>query len=346
MRGDYGQAQQAFVDQASPAFEQVLAAIEKAQTDLSRQEDDLTAQTQRANSHAQVFIFLIAGAAMIGILTVGGVALRRIDSGLRDTVHNLKLAADGTSAAAGQIAQSAQGLARDASEQAASLQETSASSEEINSMARKNSGSSREATELVVSANTQFEATNQVLERMVVSMGEIGESSGKMSRIIKVIDEIAFQTNILALNAAVEAARAGDVGKGFAVVADEVRTLAQRCAQAAGDISALITESMERSREGQAKVGEVAASVRGITEQARRIRMLVEEVHHGSAEQARGVEQVTQTLTRMDRLTQQTAATAEESASAAEQLMAQSKSLSDIVGRLTEMVHGTGVRAA
>ena len=163
-------------------------------------------------------------------------------------------------------------------------------------------------------------------------MGEINTQSGKISKIIKVIDEIAFQTNILALNAAVEAARAGEAGMGFAVVADEVRNLAQRCAQAARDTAALIEESIAKSNDGKVKVDEVADAIRAITEESAKVKTLVDEVNLGSQEQARGIEQIGKAITQMEQVTQTTAASAEESAAAAEELNAQSETLKDIVG--------------
>ena len=186
----------------------------------------------------------------------------------------------------------------------------------------------------------KFVETNQSLDQMVVAMGEINTQSDKISKIIKVIDEIAFQTNILALNAAVEAARAGEAGMGFAVVADEVRNLAQRCAQAAKDTAALIEESIAKSNEGKVKVDQVAEAIRAITEQAAKVKTLVDEVNLGSQEQARGIEQIGKAIAQMEQVTQETAASAEESASAAEELTAQSESLKDIVERLTAMVDG------
>ena len=139
-------------------------------------------------------------------------------------------------------------------------------------------------------------------------MGDIKASSDKVAKIIKVIDEIAFQTNILALNAAVEAARAGEAGMGFAVVADEVRNLAQRCAQAAKDTAALIEESIVKSNDGKTKVDQVAVAIRAITEESAKVKTLVDEVSLGSQEQTRGIEQVAKALTQMEQVTQQSAA--------------------------------------
>jgi methyl-accepting chemotaxis protein len=172
-------------------------------------------------------------------------------------------------------------------------------------------------------------------------MGEITGSSQKISKIIKVIDEIAFQTNILALNAAVEAARAGEAGMGFAVVADEVRNLAQRCAQAARDTAALIEESIAKSDGGKSKVDRVAGALRRVTEEAAQVKTLVDEVSLGSKEQARGLEQISKAITQMGNAGQSTAATAEESAAAAEELTAQAATLTDIGQQLRGLVDGS-----
>jgi methyl-accepting chemotaxis protein/methyl-accepting chemotaxis protein-1 (serine sensor receptor) len=171
-------------------------------------------------------------------------------------------------------------------------------------------------------------------------MKEIIDFSNKISKIIKVIDEIAFQTNILALNAAVEAARAGEAGMGFAVVAEEVRNLAQRSAQAAKDTAALIEESIEKSTVGSRNLNLVAEGIESITAGAMQVKTLVDEVNLGSQEQARGIEQVAKAITQMEQVTQKTAANAEESAAAAEELTAQSDALRGIVERLVELVGG------
>jgi methyl-accepting chemotaxis protein len=286
-----------------------------------------------------VMMLLSLGIGMVVVYIVRG-----ISKALGDSVAELRDGADQVANAAAQVSSSSQSLAQGSSEQAASLEETSASSEEINSMARKNTDNSRKTAELLTQSMDKVNLANRHLDQMVVSMNEINESSGKISKIIKVIDEIAFQTNILALNAAVEAARAGEAGMGFAVVADEVRSLAQRSAQAAKDTATLIEDSIAKSSEGKGKVDQVAAAIRTITEESARIKVMVDEVSLGSEEQSRGIDQIGKAIAQMEQVTQTTAANAEESAAAAEELNAQSETLKDVVARLQRMVEDDGGR--
>src|SRR5215472_16154004 len=175
---------------------------------------------------------------------------------------------------------------------------------------------------------------------MVGSMRDITASSEKISKIVKSIDKIAFQTNILALNAAVEAARAGEAGLGFAVVADEVRNLAHRAAEAAKNTSDLIEDSIAKSNQGAARLQEVADVIRIITESAVGVKTQVDEVKASNQEQTHGIEQIAKAVAQMDQITQTTAATAEEGASASEELSAQANVLNDVALRLRTLVAG------
>jgi methyl-accepting chemotaxis protein len=173
---------------------------------------------------------------------------------------------------------------------------------------------------------------------MSEKMKEIDASSNKIAHIIKVIDEIAFQTNILALNAAVEAARAGEAGLGFAVVADEVRNLAQRSAEAAKNTADLIEASIETSRDGNSRLQQMASAISDVTGNSARIKALVDDVNTGSQEQARGMDQIARAIGEVERVTQQNAASAQESASAGVGLDRDAALLGSLVRELREMV--------
>jgi len=273
--------------------------------------------------------------AFLALLVVKGV-----NRALRQAVQELTVEADLVASAAAQVSSSSQALAQGSSEQAASLEETSAVSAEINAMARSNSEHSDAAAELVARSQEHFAQTNRSLSEVVAAIGDIHAQSEKISKIIKVIDEIAFQTNILALNAAVEAARAGEAGLGFAVVADEVRNLSHRCAQAAKDTSALIAESVDKSNDGKLKVDQMSASILTATGASAEIQSLVNGVNQGSREQTKGIEQVARAIIQMEQVTQSSAANSEESSAAAEELQAQSESVRQTVARLAAMIEG------
>jgi methyl-accepting chemotaxis protein/methyl-accepting chemotaxis protein-1 (serine sensor receptor) len=281
----------------------------------------------------------LAGCALMGLAVTW--IVRGSARKLQRTAIELGSAAREVTGAASQVASSSQLLAQGCTEQAASLEQTSAASKEMDSLARKNTETGAAAADLMTQSQQKTVATHESLRQTVVAMAEINTQSGKISKIIKVIDEIAFQTNILALNAAVEAARAGEAGLGFAVVADEVRNLAQRCAQAAKDTAQLIEESIAKSQDGKSKVDQVAAAFQAITDDTARVKTLMDEVNVGDHEQSRSIDQIAKAISQMEQVTQQTAANAEESAAAAQQLNAQSAALEGIMERLTSMVGDT-----
>jgi methyl-accepting chemotaxis protein len=318
-----------------------LDALETAATrllGLQKQVMDKSAADSFAAASKARWISIIL---TIVALVICPFVVRAIQHTTRDLRRAATDLADGSAqiaSAAAQVASSSGSLAQGASEQAASLEETSASAEEITSMTRKNAENSKTAAEMMAAVDQHVQDGNRTLEEMVRSMTEISASSEKISKIIKVIDEIAFQTNILALNAAVEAARAGEAGMGFAVVADEVRNLAQRSAQAAKDTASMIEESISKSNGGSAKLQKVTDVIHAITESSTKVKTLVDEVNLGSQEQARGIEQISKAVAQMDRVTQTTAASAEESASASEELSAQAEALKSIVVDLQTLV--------
>jgi methyl-accepting chemotaxis protein len=242
------------------------------------------------------------------------------------------------SAAAGEVANASQTLAEGASAQAASLEETSASLEEMAGMTRRTAENARTAKGLTTETRAGVDTGWQNVQRLREAMGGIKTSSDNIAKIIKNIDEIAFQTNILALNAAVEAARAGDAGLGFAVVADEVRALAHRCAASARETSDKVQDSIHTSQRGVEISEAVAASLQEVVGKVRKVDELVAEIATASSEHSQGIGQVNAAVIQMDQVTQANAATSEESAAAAEQLKGQARSLNDIVSHIVELV--------
>jgi methyl-accepting chemotaxis protein len=286
-----------------------------------------------------------SAALAIGIL-IGVLVSRSISTVLRRLSTTLNDGSNQVAAAAAQVAASSQSLAEGASEQAASLEETSASVEEIASMTRRNAENAENAKTLATQTRSAADAGATDMKQMSAAMDEIKVSSGNIGKIIKTIDEIAFQTNILALNAAVEAARAGEAGMGFAVVADEVRNLAQRSAQAAKETAEKIEDSIRKSDQGVQISANVARSLADIVEKARKVDDLVGGIANASREQNQGIQQVNTALTEMDKTTQSNAANAEESASASEELNAQAETLKDAVQDLVRLIGGSAEKRA
>jgi methyl-accepting chemotaxis protein len=248
---------------------------------------------------------------------------------LAETVNGIKLAAHEVSGASAEIATSTTDLSQRTEEQAATLERTSAAMEEITVTVRKNADNAQQANERASRTREAAQRGGQVVTSTVEAMARIDEASHKMADIISVIDEIARQTNLLALNAAVEAARAGEAGRGFAVVATEVRSLAQRSAQAAKDISTLITNSSGQVKGGVELVNRAGSALDEIVQSIKGVADIVADIATASAEQSTGLDQIKEALTQMDEATQQNSALVEENAATAKTLADQSAKMGE-----------------
>jgi methyl-accepting chemotaxis protein len=252
-----------------------------------------------------------------------------------EVVGEVRGSAGSVSVAARQIATGNIDLSSRTEQQAASLEETAASMEELTTTVKQNTDSARQASTLALSATQISDQGNQVVKRMVETMGEITASSTEIAEITALIEGIAFQTNILALNAAVEAARAGEQGRGFAVVASEVRNLAQRSSAAAKEIKDLIETSVGTIQEGSSQAAEVGRTMDEVGQAVRRVADIIGEIAAASEEQGRGIGQVNQAVGQMDEVTQQNAALVEEAAAAAQSLNEQATKLNEMVSVFT-----------
>ncbi len=283
-------------------------------------------------------LFLGVGLGLLLGTAAAFLIIRGVNRALAATAETLSGSAQLVASAAGQVTASSQSLAEGSSEQAASLEEIGSSIEELTSMTKLNAAHADSGKQASHEARSAAESGAEHMARMQEAMGAIAHSSDEISKIIKTIDEIAFQTNLLALNAAVEAARAGEAGAGFAVVAEEVRSLAQRSAVAAKETAAKIEDSTRKSAQGAEISALVAQELATIVAKAREVDRLVNEVASASREQSEGLVQINGAIAQLDKVTQGNAAGAEETASAAEQLNAQSTELLQAASSLAALV--------
>lgn len=291
--------------------------------------------------------FILIAVIIFLALTVAAVTYfaKSISSPIKNAVNQMEEAANQIASASSQVSGASQSLAEGASQQASAIEETSSSLEEMASMTKQNAGNAMQADSLMKQANDVVQKANTSMASLTSSMKEISSASEETSKIIKTIDEIAFQTNLLALNAAVEAARAGEAGAGFAVVAEEVRNLAMRSADAAKNTSGLIEGTVNKIKDGSDLVTKTNEAFAEVAVSSSKVAELVGEIAAASQEQAQGIDQINKAVAEMDKVTQQTAANAEESASASEEMNAQAQQMKNVSLTLAGIIGGDSVNA-
>jgi methyl-accepting chemotaxis protein len=324
---------------ATDAIDAIVTQVQQFEADTTKDTEEQFRQ-QTARIELWVMVGLLMG--VVFAVGFGWTLIRSLTRQLFGLAESLGETSREVAAAANQVSTTSQSLAEGSSSQAAALEETSASLEELSSMTKRNAENSRQANELSKQTRSAADKGVADMRGMNTAMLAIKASSDDIAKIIKTIDEIAFQTNILALNAAVEAARAGEAGMGFAVVADEVRNLAQRSAQAAKETAAKIEGAITKTAQGVEYSDKVSQALNDIVTKARQVDELAAEVAGASSEQTHGITQINTAVAQMDRVTQSNAASSEESAAAAEELYAQAETMKKSVTELMRLVAGGG----
>jgi methyl-accepting chemotaxis protein len=330
---------------ASTKFNAMREALNQAQELNLEVSAANQARAEEAFQRATTGVITIAGGAILASILLWWRIGLRTARRVRAIAATLRRGTNQVVVTANAVSGSASALARAAAEQASTLERTSASASQIGSMASATADHADRATALMTDVAGKVDEANRSIGQMVATMASVRASSQRVSKIIKTIDEIAFQTNILALNAAVEAARAGEAGMGFAVVADEVRSLAQRAATAAHETTELIEESMARTAEGDGSVQHVSGVIADITKATEELTSALTSIHRAAREQAQGLGDITGSVQRMGDVTHATAANAQESAAASEVLHSQAAQALAIVAAL-EQIAGTERRPA
>jgi methyl-accepting chemotaxis protein len=258
-------------------------------------------------------------------------SLMKMSEKLNELMLDINSAAEQVASGSSQVSETSMALSQGTTEQASSIEQLTASIEEISSQTRLNAGNANKANVLATETKANAVEGSDHMSSMIKAMEEINESSGSISKVIKVIDDIAFQTNILALNAAVEAARAGQYGRGFAVVAEEVRNLAGKSAEAAKETTAMIEGSIKKAEAGTKIANETASALKKLVDVIDKVAALVSDISTASDEQSQGIEQINQGIMQISQVVQTNSATSEESAAASEELSGQAQVLKNHV---------------
>ncbi len=328
-----------------PSIDRLLKAIESDSSYMVKigQNIAVAGKSSTTTSSWVLILMVVVGAA--AAMVFSGFTIRAIGRALGAISASLDRGAKETASAARQVAIASQTLAVGAGEQASAIEQTSAALEEMSTMIRNTADNSQKAKNLASDARAVASAGLSNMDAMSQAMSEISSASAEVAKIVKNIDEIAFQTNILALNAAVEAARAGEAGAGFAVVADEVRSLAQRSAAAARETATKIDTAISSAKRGSERSADVAHSLKEITDKVVATDLLVGAIATAADEQSLGVAQVYQAMSQMDKIAHSNSSSAEQSASAADQLDAQAEAMKTTVGKLQALIYEPSERA-
>jgi len=304
--------------------------------------NDIIGNVNNVNANAATRLICITGGVVIFLASWIAISLTRgVTKPINRVVEGLAETAERVASASSQVSLASQSLAERASEQAAGLEKTSSSIEEMASMTRQNADNSNQANTLMADTSRVVDEANRLMRELTESMKEISIASEETAKIIKTIDEIAFQTNVLALNAAVEAGRAGEAGAGFALVADEARNLAMRAADAAKNTANLIEGMVKKVNNGAEIATRTNKGFTKVAQGSKKVSKLVGEIATASNEQAQGIDQINKAVAEMDKVVQRNISCAEESASAAEEMNAQAEQMKGYVAELVALVGGS-----